>query len=100
IRGQLVTGVQTCALPISSTTKTSPRMLQAAWFWQTAYQQANPPVAGGALPATEPSGVPKGDFAVAHTSAGADSTKMTVLAFDLRSEERRVGTGWSRPRGT
>jgi len=37
-----------------------PGVLQTAWFWQTAIEQANPPVAPPAPPPTEPSGVPKG----------------------------------------
>lgn len=68
----------------ASTTSAAPGVLQQAWFWQTAYEQANPPVAAGPAPATEPSGVPEGDLAVAYTgdSTGA-SSKMSVLAFDL-----------------
>jgi len=58
-------------------------VLQAAWFWQTAYEQANPPVAAGPAPVTEPSGVPDGDLAVAHSSNDGSSSKMPALAFDL-----------------
>ena len=58
-------------------------VLQQAWFWQTAYEQANPPVAQAA-PATEPSGVPDGDLAVAYTgSADKSSSKMSALSFDV-----------------
>jgi hypothetical protein len=35
-----------------------PDVLQAAWFWQSAYQQANPPVGEAPPPITEPSGFP------------------------------------------
>ena len=58
-------------------------VLQQAWFWQTAYEQANPPVAQAA-PATEPSGVPDGDLAVAYTgSSDKSSSKMSALSFDV-----------------
>ena len=70
------------AADASGTQSTKPGVLQAAWFWQNAYEQANPPVAA-ALPATEPSGVPDGDLAVAHSSNDASSSKMTALAFDV-----------------
>jgi hypothetical protein len=64
-----------------------PGVIQASWFWQTAYEQANPPVAPPTVPPSEPSGVPDGDLAVAYTGAqdaSGDKTpaKMTVLAFD------------------
>ena len=66
---------------------TTPPVIQASWFWQTAYEQANPPVAPPTTPPSEPSGVPAGDFAVAYTgaqdSAGNKTpAKMTALAFD------------------
>ena len=58
-------------------------VLQQAWFWQTAYEQANPPVAQAA-PATEPSGVPDGDLAVAYTgNSDKSSSKMLALSFDV-----------------
>jgi hypothetical protein len=61
-----------------------PGVLQTAWYWQTAYQQVNPPVAPPAPPPTEPSGVPKGDLGVATTSpSDGTSTKMSVAAFQL-----------------
>lgn len=65
----------------------TPPVLQASWFWQTAYEQANPPVAPPAVPPSEPSGVPDGDLAVAYTgaqdSAGNKTpAKMTAVAFD------------------
>lgn len=63
-------------------------LLQQAWYWQNAYEQSNPPVAE-APPATEPSGVPSGDLAVAFTDPGASppepSSKMTALSFNLGS---------------
>jgi hypothetical protein len=62
---------------------TKPGILQTAWFWQTAAEQANPPVAPPVAPPTEPSGVPKGDLAVAHTSNDDSSSKMSVVAFNL-----------------
>jgi hypothetical protein len=66
-------------------TTTSPSVLQEAWFWQNAYEQANPPVAE-APPATEPKGVPDGDLAVAFTQpGGTSSSKMTALSFDVGS---------------
>jgi hypothetical protein len=66
----------------------TPSVLQASWFWQNAYEQANPPVAPPAVPPSEPSGVPSGDLAVAYTgaqdSAGNKTpAKMTALAFDI-----------------
>ena len=70
------------AADATSTVKASPTVLQSAWFWQNAYEQANPPVAAGP-PTTEPSGVPDGDLAVAHSSSDASSSKMTALAFDV-----------------
>jgi len=58
-------------------------VLQQSWFWQNAYEQANPPVAQ-TPPATEPSGVPEGDLAVAYTgNADKSSSKMTALSFDM-----------------
>src|SRR5437764_5484310 len=65
----------------------TPPVIQASWFWQTAYEQANPPVAPPTTPPSEPSGVPDGDLAVAYTgaqdSAGNKTpAKMTALAFD------------------
>ena len=48
----------------AATTKVG--LIQQSWFWQNAYEQANPPVAQ-TPPATEPSGVPDGDLAVAYT---------------------------------
>jgi uncharacterized membrane protein YgcG len=61
---------------------TKPGVLQTAWFWQKAAEQANPPVTPP-VAAPEPSGVPKGDLAVAHTSNDASSSKMSVVAFHL-----------------
>jgi hypothetical protein len=63
----------------------TPAVLQQAWYWQNAYEQANPPVAV-APPATEPSGVPDGDLAVAYTgNADKSPSKMTALSFDTSS---------------
>ena len=60
-------------------------VLQQSWFWQNAYEQANPPVAE-TPPATEPSGVPDGDLAVAYTgNSDKSSSKMTALSFDVSS---------------
>lgn len=62
---------------------TKPAVLQQAWFWQNAWEQANPPVAQQ-LPATEPSGVPDGDLAVAYTgNSDKSSSKMAALSFDV-----------------
>jgi hypothetical protein len=63
--------------------RTKPAVLQAAWFWQTAYQQANPPIGEAPPPVTEPSGVPAGDLAVAATSNDGSSSKSTALAFTI-----------------
>src|SRR4051794_25961618 len=82
VSGVMLGGSFTAA-DATGTQSTKPGVLQAAWFWQNAYEQANPPVAAGPLPATEPSGVPEGDLAVAHTGNDATSSKMTVLAFDI-----------------
>ncbi|HEX4655327.1 MAG TPA: hypothetical protein VH274_06270 [Mycobacteriales bacterium] len=62
---------------------TQPGVLQTAWFWQTAAEQVNPPVAPPAPPPTEPSGVPKGDVAVANTATDGSSSKMTTVAFQV-----------------
>lgn len=66
-------------------TSVTPAVLQTAWYWQNAYEQANPPVAE-TPPATEPTGVPSGDLAVAYTG-NQDKTpsKMTAIAFDISS---------------
>ena len=64
-------------------TSVKPDVLQAAWFWQTAYEQANPPVGEAPPSVTEPSGVPDGDLAVAATNSDGSSSKLSVLAFDL-----------------
>ena len=82
LSGVMLAGSFTAA-DATATQRSKPGVLQAGWFWETAYQQANPPVAAGPLPATEPSGVPDGDFAVAHTSNDGTSSKMTALAFDI-----------------
>jgi hypothetical protein len=82
LSGVMLAGSFTAA-DASGTTSTKPGVLQAAWFWQTAYEQANPPVAAGPAPANEPSGVPDGDLAVAHTSSDGSSSKMALLAFDI-----------------
>jgi hypothetical protein len=82
--GVLLLGPLTAA-EASTTKAAKPGVLQSAWFWQTAYEQSNPPVAVGPLPATEPSGVPKHDLAVATTSNDGSSSKMTVLAFGVRA---------------
>ncbi|MBV9097854.1 MAG: hypothetical protein JO079_07345, partial [Frankiaceae bacterium] len=44
-------------LPVSHAVAASntPAVLQASWFWQTAYEQANPPVAPPTTPPSEPS---------------------------------------------
>jgi hypothetical protein len=60
-----------------------PAVLQQAWYWQNAYEQANPPVAE-TPPATEPNGVPEGDLAVAYTgNADKSPSKMTALSFAI-----------------
>lgn len=82
LSGVMIAGSFTAA-DATGTSSTKPGVLQAAWFWQTAYEQANPPVASGPAPANEPSGVPDGDLAVAHTSSDGSSSKMTALAFDV-----------------
>jgi hypothetical protein len=71
------------AAPSLGVTTAKPGVLQAAWFWQNAYQQANPPIGEAPPPVTEPSGVPKGDLAVANTSNDGSSSKVTALAFEL-----------------
>src|SRR3954468_13295271 len=82
VSGVMLGGSFTAA-DATGTQSTKPGVLQAAWFWQNAYEQTNPPVAAGPLPTTEPSGVPEGDLAVAHTGNDATSSKMAVLAFDI-----------------
>src|SRR3954471_340379 len=82
VSGVMLGGSFTAA-DATGTQSTKPGVLQAAWFWQNAYEQANPPVAAGPLPATEPSGVPDGDLAVAHSSSDGTSSKMTTIAFDI-----------------
>ena len=82
LSGVMLAGSFTAA-DATGTSSTKPGVLQAAWFWETAYEQAAPPVAAGPAPANEPSGVPDGDLAVAHTSNDASSSKMAALAFDI-----------------
>jgi hypothetical protein len=82
LSGVMLAGSFTAA-DATATSSTKPGVLQAAWFWETAYEQSNPPVAAGPAPANEPSGVPDGDLAVAHTSNDASSSKMAALAFDI-----------------
>src|SRR3954453_13662941 len=82
VSGVMLGGSFTAA-DASGAQSTKPGVLQAAWFWQNAYEQANPPVAAGPLPTTEPSGVPDGDLAVAHSSSDGTSSKMTAIAFDI-----------------
>lgn len=77
------TAAGTTAATTSGTVHAHPAVLQSAWFWQSAYEQVNPPVAPPAAPPTEPSGVPHGDLAVANTASDGTSSKMTVLAFSL-----------------
>jgi hypothetical protein len=60
-----------------------PGVLQTAWYWQTAAEQVNPPVAPPAQPPSEPSGVPKGDVAVANTATDGSSSKSTAIAFQV-----------------
>jgi hypothetical protein len=84
VSGVMLAGSFTAA-GATGTKSTKPGVLQAGWFWQTAYEQANPPVAAGPAPANEPSGVPAGDLAVAHTSNDGSSSKSTALAFDIGS---------------
>jgi uncharacterized membrane protein YgcG len=76
-------GIAQAAGGVAAAKSVKPGVLQAAWFWQTAYEQSNPPVAAGPPPTKEPSGVPAKDLAVAHTSNDGTSSKMTVLAFNL-----------------
>jgi hypothetical protein len=87
--GLLATSATMLLLPASaaSAAAAAPPVIQASWFWQTAYEQANPPVAPPAVPPSEPSGVPDGDLAVSYTGAtDADGnktpSKLTALAFD------------------
>lgn len=64
-------------------TAATPDLLQQAWFWQNAYEQANPPVSQPP-PANEPPGVPDGDLGVAFTgSASGGSSKMTALSWNI-----------------
>ena len=71
------------AAQAAGTQSVKPAVLQTAWFWQTAAEQANPPVPPPATPPNEPSGVPKGDLGVAHTSADDTSSKFAVIAFQV-----------------
>ena len=81
----LTAGAALLLLPggTASAASTKAGVTQQSWFWQNAYEQANPPVAQ-TPPATEPSGVPDGDLAVAYTgNADKSSSKMTALSFDV-----------------
>src|SRR3954453_6167596 len=81
----LAAGAAMLLLPGGTAAADAPKVVvtQQSWFWQNAYEQANPPVAE-TLPATEPSGVPDGDLAVAYTgNADKSSSKMTALSFDM-----------------
>src|SRR5690606_40266652 len=85
IRDFHVTGVQTCALPISRNSSITTRSHATAW----ARASSRSAVTTTPLPAARPSslttyGGPKASSAAA-ASAGVVQT---------RSEERRVGKGW------
>ena len=67
----------------AGTHTSKPGVLQTAWFWQTAAEQVNPPVAPPAPPPTEPSGVPAGDIAVANTASDGSSSKQAAIAFQV-----------------
>jgi hypothetical protein len=75
------------AAPAGGSTK--PHVAAQAWFWETAYEQVNPPLALVPPPSVEPSDVPHGDLAVAYTgdTTGA-SSKLSVVAFALRGVPR------------
>jgi hypothetical protein len=81
------TGVAVAAPGLAGTKTAKPGVVQAAWYWQTALRQADPPVDPNEVPVTEPSGVPDGDFAVANTASDGSSSKLSVLAFDIGSLE-------------
>lgn len=80
--GVVLLGPVTAAQAAGSQT-VQPGVLQTAWFWQTAAEQANPPLPPPAPPPTEPSGVPAGDVAVANTNTDGSSSKLTTLAFQV-----------------
>jgi hypothetical protein len=71
------------AAQAAGTQTAKPGVLQSAWYWQSAAEQANPPVAPPAAPPKEPSGVPKGDLGIAHTSTDDSSSKLAVVAFQV-----------------
>jgi hypothetical protein len=62
----------------------TPKVVQSNWYW---YHQAYAADGTGAEALPEPSGVPKGDLAVAYTGGTTNDTtqpsKETYLAFDL-----------------
>ena len=67
----------------AGTVSAKPAVLQQAWYWQNAYEQASPPVAE-TPPASEPTGVPAGDLAVAYTgNADKSPSKMAALSFAI-----------------
>ena len=81
--GVLLAGSGIAQASPGSAKNVKPGVLQSAWYWENAVEQGQPPVAPGQLPATEPSGVPSGDLAVANTNNDGSSSKMTALAFSL-----------------
>ncbi len=76
------------AAPAAGEQSAKPEVLQSAWFWQHAYQQVNPPIGEAPPDASEPSGVPEGDLAVAHTSNDGTSSKITVVSFNIAALDK------------
>ena len=62
--------------------KIEPKVIQSNWYWDRQTDQASSATIGTPLEGvTEPSGVPKGDLAVAYVN-GSEPNKSTYLAFD------------------
>jgi hypothetical protein len=83
-RGLLAACVTGLGLSVASPAAAAPQsapLAQSAWFFTTIANQVGSPEG---LPVAEPTGVPKGDYAVAYTAgkSGA-SSKETLLQFGL-----------------
>src|SRR5207244_5508979 len=96
IRDDLVTGVQTCALPISSHTATFRSAIQSA----TSAADGRP--SGEPTARCRPAATPHPNAMLETALTGSASPPQTAASAATRSEERRVGkecrSGWSEER--
>src|SRR5207249_9183590 len=90
IRDRNVTGVQTCALPICALTDALVRdRVAREWIELQALRYTN----YRALARLERTGAPGPEGSVAKLRWSEANQRLTKLAIEIRSEERRVGKG-------